>query len=434
MGSASPIGTLPPEILSAIFGLTEIFPPAKAYATPVLLSHVCRPWRAAALDDSSLWLDVCVRSKDTKHMSFLLSLLERSKGRPITIGMNFSDLQWKPALNESLLYRLLKIVIEHIPRTRRLYIRAQPRLWSWIVVAFATQKYDTLTVLDLEAVLPAPHRFAKRRTDAISWDDTSASIAGDLIVNPHPAPTATTPLVFPFPKNHRHLRRLRLIGISIGTIPLPPLEYIRLGGNTPLHIIVGEDGRLTRRLLNSAPALTLEDMPIPDMPSYVPLPIASRVPVSPVRTLSLRRLRASVRYTPDVDGLYENDCRPFFDALYTPRARCLLIERWDLRGRAWADFLDWLPEELRFPEVSDLRIFGMHFNGMDYEELAFFLDAFPSLRHLRIEDCLPGTWEAAVETLEMFPDVCPRLRAVRLNDTWVIRRGDPFPFRGAELE
>jgi hypothetical protein len=76
----------------------------------------------------------------------------------------------------------------------------------------------------------------------------------------------------------------------------------------------------------------------------------------------------------------------------------------------------------------DLRITGMHFEDMDYADVAFFLGSFPRIRHLRIQDCWPGTWEAALEVLQMDETLCAGAKSIRLGDDLVILRNDPLPF------
>ncbi|KAJ7447543.1 hypothetical protein B0H11DRAFT_2082584 [Mycena galericulata] len=418
-GSFSLIHTFPPELLTQIFQITEISTVA-TYANAVILSHVCRQWRAAAIQDSALWLRIGVRSRDVQHLAFLSCLLQRSKGRTISIGLDFWDLR-RPT-DPTVFCELLRVVRPHLGRTCHLFIHAQWQLWQMIIREFGYQTYENLSLLDLELVVPPP----PRNTRAIPYGIPDDAAAGDLIAaRPAPLPS----FVFPFPSHHPLLNRLRVSGITIGNIPLPRLELLRLGGRAAPYILDSQ-GRLNRWILDSATNLYCEDLRIPAMPFYEPPTVAARV--SPITHLILSRLSASPRSIPGADGLLEYDCRPFFDALYTPRVRCLEIDRWDLRGRAWDDFLEWLPEDLRYPNVVDLRITGMHFDGMDYDDVAFFLASFPRMRHLRLESCFPGTWEAALEVLEMDSTLCPRLSSIRLSDSLMVLRNDPLPFRFIE--
>lgn len=170
------------------------------------------------------------------------------------------------------------------------------------------------------------------------------------------------------------------------------------------------------------------------MLTYVPQDVENRQ-ISTITHLILSGLRATPRAVPDADGIPEHSCMPFFDSLYTAQVRCLQIDRWDLLGRVWTDFVLWLPEDLRFPYVVDLRITGMHFADMeDHLEVAFFLGSFPRLRHLRLEDCWAGTWERALDALQMDETLCQGLQKIRLSDTLVVLRNDPLPFATAGFD
>ncbi|KAJ7473949.1 hypothetical protein FB451DRAFT_1397959 [Mycena latifolia] len=418
---ASLIHTFPPEILNQIFLEAALFPEANGDGVnAVILSQVCHRWRVAAVRDSSLWLIVCIRCADVRHMPFLTYLLRRSKGRTIFLALDFRDFQKDS--DPAMLWHLLHLVRPHLARTCRLIIYAPWQPWQMITRAFRNETYQQLTLLDAEVVLQPAMRGPFTRTRMLT-SGAPALATDPVAVRPAPTP----PVVFPMPHHHALLNRIRLNGLTLGNAPLPSLGLIRISGiHTP--ILPGANGQLNRWLLDSAPSLYFEDMTIPPMLSYVPQPIALR-PSSCVTHLILSRLCASSRSIRGADGLWEHSCAPFFDALYTPRVECLQIDRWDLRGRAWGDFLEWLLDHPRFPRVVDLRISGMHFVGMYPAEVAFFLGSFPRLRYLRVEGCHPGTWEAALEALELDATLCPRVKSIRVSDDLKVVRDDPLPFR-----
>ncbi|KAJ7128800.1 hypothetical protein C8R43DRAFT_1240221 [Mycena crocata] len=416
---SSLIHTFPTEILTQIFKTADRFSDEPNVIT-VVLSHVCRRWRAVAVFDSSMWLWIGVRSRDMRHTGFLNRLFQRSKKREINIQLNFWDMY--SAVDPGLFWHLLHTVRDNLHRTRSLFIYAQWPVWRMIIAAFRNQAYASLGLLDIELVVPPVVRGRSQMARfATSTADTLDS--NPIAIRSAPPP----PIVFHLPRQHPLLERLRLSGISVGNIPLPSLALLRISGDHNPHLI-GADGRLSRWLLQSAENLSFEDMAVPPMPLYVPEEISKRA-ISPVKHLLLSGLTSTRNSGPGHDRELEHNSAPFFDALFTPRARCLEIERWDLTSRVWTDFLTWLPDNIRFPWVSDLRITGMHFPDMDYVDVAFFLGSFPYVRHLRLEDCLPGTWEAALTALEMSSSLCPRLKSIRLSDDLVVLRNDPLPFR-----
>ncbi|KAF8155034.1 hypothetical protein K438DRAFT_1987259 [Mycena galopus ATCC 62051] len=401
--------TFPPEILSEIFAVAEVGDKT-TYPGAVVLSHVCHQWREAALGDSALWLEIGLCHRDVHHLPIITQFFQRSKGRKISIGMDLGDRR-RPE-NPALFRALLRLVRAHLWRACHLFIYAQWETWQTITVAFNNQAYPNLSLLDLQLITP-------RAVQPSRW----AQILGDGMSEPvAPLP----PVVFSVPQDHPVLDRLRIIGITLANPPLPNLALIRIGG-TATPNLVGSDGRVNRWFLDGPQSLYFEDMQIPPMPVYVAQPIGERN-ISTVTHLALSGLSASPRAAPGEDGLLEHSCIPFFDSLYTPRVRCLEIDRWDLDGRSWTDFFAWLPENIRFPYVVDMRITGMHFEDMDYADVAFFLGSFPRMRHLRLQDCWPGTWEVALEALQMDETLCPKLKSIRLNDDLAILRNDPLPF------
>jgi hypothetical protein len=146
-----------------------------------------------------------------------------------------------------------------------------------------------------------------------------------------------------------------------------------------------------------------------------------------VQFLVLRDLCA----TPDDDD-FEYDCGPFFSALQTSRVHSLVIDALDLDSRIWDDFIGALTiNDPKFPLVTQLMLRQMDFAGMGYELVAFFLSAFPALEHFLIMDCFherSSTWQDVIETLEMCPTLCVKLRELEVDDGFILR-DDPMPFR-----
>ncbi|KAJ7842026.1 hypothetical protein B0H14DRAFT_2781837, partial [Mycena olivaceomarginata] len=346
---ASLLQIFPLEVLSETFTVAEM-------SHVVVLSHVCRQWREAALGDSALWLEIGVCNRDVHHIPIIIQLLQRSKGRKISIGMDFRDLQ-RPE-NPALFGRLLRLVRTHLWRTCHLFIYAQWQTWQMIIAAFGNQAYPNLSLLDVEPVFSPP----------VQTRDWGLQIPPNGMAEPFAGHTALLqPVVFSIPHNHR----LRVNGITLANTRFRNLALIRISGNHPPNL-VGSDGRLNRWLLDGPKSLYLENMQIPPMLAYVPQNLEERK-ISTITHLILSGLSARSRAATGADGLPEHSCIPFFDSLYTPRVRCLQIDRWHLHSRVWTDFLEWLPEDTRFPYVVDLRITGMHLQGMDYDGIAFFL-------------------------------------------------------------
>lgn len=109
----SPLRRFPPEVFSEIFlhyrtHVNENLP-------PMLLAHICRRWRAAALSTSQLWctlptLDLdSVKGKDPRFIEVLRSYLSWSGALPLTLHLY-------NAASTFLSHPILDAIIPHAPR------------------------------------------------------------------------------------------------------------------------------------------------------------------------------------------------------------------------------------------------------------------------------------------------------------------------------
>lgn len=115
--SSAPINHLPTELLSYIFTLStqvasepssgtdqntpEITP--ESIRVPLVVSSVCRRWRAVALSQLSLWAKICVSAdlvdhslswKPTIDPRHIASYLARSRSYPLDILIDARDPEW----------------------------------------------------------------------------------------------------------------------------------------------------------------------------------------------------------------------------------------------------------------------------------------------------------------------------------------------------
>ncbi|TFY69504.1 hypothetical protein EVG20_g3136 [Dentipellis fragilis] len=147
-----PIARLPPEVLSSIFHLvanteqpyprTRPYPPL--YGSPgslgwILLSHVCRSWRAVALRDTALWANsMCALPSATAEF------LRRAHTAPLTIRHDFGRYRHKSRVLQAVL-----LALEHLPRTRELRIRANKRILERLADALHDKPAPALESLEL---------------------------------------------------------------------------------------------------------------------------------------------------------------------------------------------------------------------------------------------------------------------------------------------
>ncbi|KAJ7747414.1 hypothetical protein DFH07DRAFT_1037138 [Mycena maculata] len=363
-------------------------------SSPLAVTHVSRRWREVALTNSGLWRRVTVSPRDIRHRDFLSERLKRSKGRTICLALDFGAL-YAPFDCDGL-WTLLQIVGKHLGRCYDLSIRTQWDAWVVIIVLFNERAYKNLVTLDLRMVAPPE----------------GSPLYGALALPAFP---------FHLPDEHK-LQRISLDGMMVKCRSLKYLTEIRMmNEGAP---------RLGFWLTHLTEKLSLEDFLVPK--TFPPVPGGPIDPVfSPITHLVLSRLRA----TPLTEfANREHNCVPFFTGLQTPYLLTLEILDWDVRGRAWSDFLASLPAaQDKYLRVTRLRLRGMHFVGMEYAYVALFLGSFPALVNLQIEECFPGTWETAMDVLEVDEKLCPGVTKIRLLDTLVLYRDDPLPFRNATM-
>ncbi|KAJ7489738.1 hypothetical protein B0H11DRAFT_1912735 [Mycena galericulata] len=380
--------------------ILEHFDPAEA----VRAATTCRQWHRAAVENSSFWLSVRINKTDIEDSDVVERVLQRSKGRPISLYLDFpSPDSTGPQMNYGNLSRFLWDVVRgHTRRCKLLDVHAHQRAWPFINSALATQQ------------LPLIHSIFLRN------DDVPAHWQTD---DWHPMPLDIHfPMFFAYQLEHAHLR-----GVSLGNTLPQTLKSLIIEHH--FHKLV-VDGHLNPWLFASATELSFERMCVPAMAATVGTPAPE--PDSTVHSLVLRNLCATPSNTVDEDGDSEEyDCSPFFAALPTSRLRYLVIDAWDLDGCIWFDFIGGLSiTKAKFPLVEQLVLGSMDFEGVSYANVAVFLNSFPALQRLILSDCI---WEDVIVVLEMWPRLCPRLPELTL-DNGVILRDDPLPFRNYMLD
>ncbi|KAJ7135212.1 hypothetical protein C8R43DRAFT_1021384, partial [Mycena crocata] len=200
--------------------------------------------------------------------------------------------------------------------------------------------------------------------------------------------------------------------MMVASTPLPNLGVIRIVNDAP---------RLGMWLTHTTKQLVLEDFCVP---ADYPLANAGS---SSVTHLVLTRLTATLVGR---NGELELSCVRFFNGLDTPHLRVLEITDWNVRSRAWADFIATvLANPHRYANVERLQVQGMHFIGMAYHDVRSFLVSFPALKFLSLARCWPGTWEMVTEVLDMDNNLCMGVTEIHLSRDVVLDRDNALPFR-----
>ncbi|KAG6811824.1 hypothetical protein H0H92_005684 [Tricholoma furcatifolium] len=130
---ATPIGSLPPEILCYIFELAHLkagnfrpwHHPDQRRPVPFTVSQVSGHWREVALNSPLLWSYVDI-SPPWSFTSICLALC-RTKDCPLTINLTITDIAFGSLLTPSVINAsasvLCGILAPHIPRCRKLIVK-----------------------------------------------------------------------------------------------------------------------------------------------------------------------------------------------------------------------------------------------------------------------------------------------------------------------
>ncbi|KAJ7119251.1 hypothetical protein C8R43DRAFT_1152454 [Mycena crocata] len=398
----------PHEVLGEIF---EWLP----FLSIVHCASMCRGWHIAAAGHSRLWTDIGITTKDLGRLDVVARVLARSKNHNISLGMDFRPVE--KSLDSAALYFLLRsIVRKHAWRCEHLLIYAPQVAWADILRAFEGETFPSLRLLWL------------RNVDAVEQWQLVQVADPDSTLTPTDVPSLSPPhhLVFPLLAGHR-LRDTLLQGVSLGDPSLPNLQRLQIVNEFPG---IAVNGRLNPWLCARARELVIEGLCIPGL-DYPTAADMENKPPAAVEDLTLRNLSITPRDDMDEDGSLQHDCRPFFEALDTSAVLSLCIDSLDTESRIWDDFIEVLATAPgpKFPLVEELFLCAMvDFEGV-YDEVEFFLSAFPALQALRLVACLDEIWQDLMNVLEIFPTLCPRLRQLEVAFGGVIIRDDPMPFR-----
>ncbi|KAJ6534564.1 hypothetical protein B0H10DRAFT_2145698 [Mycena sp. CBHHK59/15] len=216
------------------------------------------------------------------------------------------------------------------------------------------------------------------------------------------APLSVAHIIFPLPRSG--VQCLRLQGVALGDARHPRLKRLRIDRRFPPSL--APDRQLDRWMLDTPTELILENFCIPHVVSP-----STEEPASRIERLVLRQLIAPLLDAPDEDGNTEHNCAPFFEWLLPKNVRYLEI-----------DYLDPSAASGRTSSSRCKRTRGR-------------THSFPALERMELVDCYEGTWENMMEMLELYPETCPALRSLLVDEDedgdgpTVVLRDDPLPFR-----
>ncbi|VDB95230.1 unnamed protein product [Peniophora sp. CBMAI 1063] len=231
---------LPPQVLTAIFAIhASQNPPAASKRGNgwsknerrlgwIEVSHVCRPWRNAALEDPPLWTDIPYHDLGSKWAK---TFLERAQRHSDIIPINWQMDSISPKTPSSSMSGLLMDHLHHVHKLR-LYLPSIPSEMKWI--RNLGQSAPLLTSLHLESscdppfLLPATSKmpFSAPLLETLTLKGLSPSLGGVTWTNLCSLSIAHAELHFPelyeALSSTTHLERLALERIALtGTIEPP---------------------------------------------------------------------------------------------------------------------------------------------------------------------------------------------------------------------
>ncbi|KAJ7057256.1 hypothetical protein C8F01DRAFT_1257171 [Mycena amicta] len=436
---------------------------ATAYIAPEVLCHtlsylgivslvaasgVCSHWRAAAIADTGLWLDLDIISSDVipQRVQVVADMLTRSKDRPIRLNIRLVDElcvgHWVAQYPDKAQQLFQNIIAPHLQRCKSLTIAADQEVWFEILHGAYTPVLPWST-----SQLPCENNSAW-----YLWQVAIEYEFGDEDDGECPEPL---PLTFLIPDDNC-LEDVTLIGLSLGSVPLPHLRRLDVRHHLPDFAI--SDTALNTSLLNSPKELILNGLCVPALDDTGATHVWNTSNVEHLQLISL----SSMPVEDSVDW-QEYDSVPFFKALDTSAVHTLLIESWEPESAIWEDLLNSLEPPIlpngtigcpivKFPLVKDLQIEHIdplvnHSSG--YESLELFFTSFPLLERFKIILNMSfAIWEKVIELFELKPTLCENLRQIEVGgimielkpslcgnlryvegESKVIPRDDPLPFR-----
>ncbi|KAJ7202638.1 hypothetical protein GGX14DRAFT_463079, partial [Mycena pura] len=414
---------LPSDISPSPTGLIQYFPCELISEILILLDFrsvtfatlVCQRWYYASTHHAEIWERIEINSTDVYRPDIVRRVLERSGDQPLTLQIRLSvpdSEHEQPTMDYWALQHLMRDVVKgHLDRCYRLLIGAPQVAWPVIIEAVAGADFPILGGLYLQNI------------DAVArWQVQAFSSLDYDVVRP-------SELVFPLPKDRRVLLwEAHLQGVSLGDADYYVLKNLNIqNAMDPLVV----DGRLEPRLFNHAKHLTIDGICVPalEVPS-TPIELSPGI----LQHLVLSELVAM----PDIDNdgdFVEHDCTGFFVALNTSSLLTLSIDAWELDGRIWYDLLHllWGSTAPIFPCVYMLKLRRMDFADEEMALIAGFLNAFPALQTLCVEECSYDAWEDIIHVLELIPRLCSQLGRLIVDNSIVIFRDDPLPFRSSVI-
>ncbi|KZW02465.1 hypothetical protein EXIGLDRAFT_829343 [Exidia glandulosa HHB12029] len=236
------VNRLSPEVLCMIFReATESFWYIPSVADQIFVTHVCRKWRAAALDDPHLWR--AVRPPAHAHLEVLQTYLRRAKQLLVTVKMSFfveskpespsHDVQDKDEQGDKLSVTATTDMLKaHAHQLSEFELRF--REWHFDAVTdLLSVPFPNLVILHLEHSPRGPPRYLVPTTSyKLLNNDFTASLSGLTsltLVNIHAEQFAAYPLTRLTDLDLRGSGRLRIDAIARVCSLNPALTALTLG-------------------------------------------------------------------------------------------------------------------------------------------------------------------------------------------------------------
>ena len=371
MNLATPVYTLPTEILKEIFCATRPSLPHQIVSYAVVISHVTRRWRNLALCTAHLWTDIYIWLHVRE--ACLASYLQRSSNHLLDVKIEL-HIHYDGATLDNF-RRQLPIIVSQTARLRNLIVEADV-YFGYILQKFSALRAPYLETLDIRFMggmdTHLRHTFIGGAPML-----SSITVCGTSVRSCMPPLAAVTHL-------HLGATRAKMYPDELCDVltSVPSLRRLILSAN-------GVSFRL--------PAIS---WPVIRMPSLTSLTIAFILGHSTANALLYERLVAPNLEFLAVEWLANepllNDCRGDTNSMITDAA---VINKS-------------LP--LKYPRLRSLAITVC---DMDSDKFVCLCEALPSVNHVNFWQQQHNTTLPLLEYFEEIPLLWPDLRHITLSPT-----------------
>ncbi|KAF8072243.1 hypothetical protein FPV67DRAFT_1779290 [Lyophyllum atratum] len=419
LNQATPVGSIPPEILVQIFEFADRSSAAqerrpwshaiRRKAIPITVSHVSGHWRDVALSSPVLWTEINI--SPPWSLKTIRRFLSRSAACPIHLNLTIPTIGFGHLLSSGLLndnaQSLRDIILEHIPRCRKITIKGdfgqlEPLLYTMLNTIYASKVPPPLEHLNVQ-VTNVPN------------------FPGDVY---HPFLPRGAPL----------LTQLRVTSLMVPC--LPPLERV-----TSLHLALGGTNGIDVDVFTAtiASCPLLETLAVYDDAIVGPWPLTGEIELPSLRSLQIYGTFASVSdllrvaSAPLLEDLViapivGDDLLPFYHQTLASGPKFSTVKSITLSPVFTSGFSILINASWCFPAVERLTIPNIHPDSFrDIFEGPDALEIWPNLKAIASRNIDTERMRTLISVIEFRKALCRPLEALYFDYASIQRVASMVP-------